>query len=66
VKKLVDLAVQTYGRIDVMLNNAGLMPHSPPRDRHPRQHALSVLGTEQSRDRGADAEVSEGEGLGLT
>lgn len=22
-------AVQTYGRIDVMLNNAGLMPHSP-------------------------------------
>ncbi len=29
VKKLVDLAVQTYGRIDVMLNNAGLMPHSP-------------------------------------
>jgi NADP-dependent 3-hydroxy acid dehydrogenase YdfG len=29
VKKLVDTAVQTYGRIDVMLNNAGLMPHSP-------------------------------------
>jgi NADP-dependent 3-hydroxy acid dehydrogenase YdfG len=29
VKKLVDEAVQTYGRIDVMLNNAGLMPHSP-------------------------------------
>jgi NADP-dependent 3-hydroxy acid dehydrogenase YdfG len=29
VKKLVDVAVQTYGRIDVMLNNAGLMPHSP-------------------------------------
>ena len=29
VKKLVDAAVQTYGRIDVMLNNAGLMPHSP-------------------------------------
>src|SRR4030095_2010940 len=29
VKKLVDTAVQTYRRIDVMLNNAGLMPHSP-------------------------------------
>ena len=24
-----DAAVQTYGRIDVMINNAGLMPHSP-------------------------------------
>jgi NADP-dependent 3-hydroxy acid dehydrogenase YdfG len=29
VKALVDTSVQTYGRIDVMLNNAGLMPHSP-------------------------------------
>lgn len=29
VKQLVDTAVQTYGRIDVMINNAGLMPHSP-------------------------------------
>jgi NADP-dependent 3-hydroxy acid dehydrogenase YdfG len=29
VKRLVDTAVQSYGRIDVMLNNAGLMPHSP-------------------------------------
>src|SRR2546425_5117825 len=29
VKRLVDAAVQSYGRIDVMLNNAGLMPHSP-------------------------------------
>src|SRR5437660_1318094 len=29
VKTLVDSAVQTYGRIDVILNNAGLMPHSP-------------------------------------
>ena len=28
VNKLVDAAVQTYGRIDVMLNNAGLMPQS--------------------------------------
>jgi NADP-dependent 3-hydroxy acid dehydrogenase YdfG len=26
---LVDGAVQTYGRIDVMINNAGLMPQSP-------------------------------------
>jgi len=29
VNALVATAVQTYGRIDVMLNNAGLMPHSP-------------------------------------
>ena len=29
VKHLVDSAVQTYGRVDVILNNAGLMPHSP-------------------------------------
>jgi NADP-dependent 3-hydroxy acid dehydrogenase YdfG len=29
VKALVDTAVQTYGRIDVMLNNAGLMPQAP-------------------------------------
>ena len=29
VKSLVDAAVQKYGRVDVMINNAGLMPHSP-------------------------------------
>jgi NADP-dependent 3-hydroxy acid dehydrogenase YdfG len=29
VKALVDAAVTQYGRVDVMLNNAGLMPHSP-------------------------------------
>lgn len=29
VKRLVDTAVQTFGRIDVMINNAGLMPNSP-------------------------------------
>lgn len=29
VKRLVDAAVQAYGRIDVMINNAGLMLHSP-------------------------------------
>jgi NADP-dependent 3-hydroxy acid dehydrogenase YdfG len=29
VKGLVDAAVQAFGRIDVMINNAGLMPHSP-------------------------------------
>lgn len=29
VKHLVDHAVAMHGRIDVMINNAGLMPHSP-------------------------------------
>ncbi len=29
VKALVDTAAQKFGRIDVMINNAGLMPHSP-------------------------------------
>jgi NADP-dependent 3-hydroxy acid dehydrogenase YdfG len=29
VQSLVDSAVKTYGRIDVMINNAGLMPQSP-------------------------------------
>ena len=29
VKALVDRAIALYGRIDVILNNAGLMPHSP-------------------------------------
>jgi NADP-dependent 3-hydroxy acid dehydrogenase YdfG len=29
VKKLVDAAVRQFGRIDVMINNARLMPHSP-------------------------------------
>jgi NADP-dependent 3-hydroxy acid dehydrogenase YdfG len=29
VQRLVDSAVQAFGRIDVMINNAGLMPHSP-------------------------------------
>ncbi|PKU24795.1 SDR family oxidoreductase [Telmatospirillum siberiense] len=29
VKHLVDHAVQIHGRIDVIINNAGLMPHSP-------------------------------------
>jgi NADP-dependent 3-hydroxy acid dehydrogenase YdfG len=28
VKRLVDTAVKTFGRIDVMINNAGLMPQS--------------------------------------
>jgi NADP-dependent 3-hydroxy acid dehydrogenase YdfG len=29
VQRLVDEAVQAYGRVDVIINNAGLMPHSP-------------------------------------
>lgn len=29
VRRLVDHAVDRHGRIDVILNNAGLMPHSP-------------------------------------
>ena len=29
VQRLVDHAVKTHGRIDVIINNAGVMPHSP-------------------------------------
>jgi NADP-dependent 3-hydroxy acid dehydrogenase YdfG len=29
VQRLVDAAIERFSRVDVMLNNAGLMPHSP-------------------------------------
>ena len=29
VQRLADIAMQNYGRIDVLINNAGLMPQSP-------------------------------------
>ena len=29
MKKLAETAIQKFGRIDVLLNNAGLMPQSP-------------------------------------
>jgi NADP-dependent 3-hydroxy acid dehydrogenase YdfG len=29
VKRLVDEAVDAYGRADAIINNAGIMPHSP-------------------------------------
>lgn len=29
VQRLVDAAIGRFGRVDVMINNAGLMPHSP-------------------------------------
>lgn len=29
VRRLVDHAIKTHGRIDAIINNAGLMPHSP-------------------------------------
>ena len=29
MKRLVDEAVKTFSRIDVIIDNAGLMPHSP-------------------------------------
>src|SRR5262249_61053487 len=36
VKRLVDAAVQAFGRIDVIINNAGLMPQALP-ERPPRE-----------------------------
>lgn len=33
VEKLVKLAVDTFGRIDVLINSVGIMPHSPLKDK---------------------------------
>ncbi|WP_288227951.1 SDR family oxidoreductase [uncultured Enterococcus sp.] len=33
VEALVQLAVDTFGRVDVLINSAGIMPHSPLKDK---------------------------------
>jgi len=43
VQVLVDAAVERYGRVDVLLNNAGLMAHSPLERRKIDVHIKGVL-----------------------
>ena len=49
VQALVDAAVEKHGRIDVILNNAGVMPHSPLERRHPSPATGSVRGARCTR-----------------
>jgi NADP-dependent 3-hydroxy acid dehydrogenase YdfG len=48
VKKVVDLAMDTYGRIDVLYNNAGIMPTAPivegRRDEWQKMLDINVMG----------------------
>ena len=48
VKKVVDLAMDTYGRIDVLYNNAGIMPTAPivegRRDEWKKMLDINVMG----------------------
>jgi hypothetical protein len=65
VKRLVDAAAQTYGRIDVMINNAGLMPQAPIErlkiDEWERMIDVNIKGVLYGIARGAAAyETAEG------
>lgn len=48
VKKVVDLAMDTYGRIDVLYNNAGIMPTAPivegRRDEWQQMLDINIMG----------------------
>ena len=48
VKKVVDLAVETYGHVDVLFNNAGIMPTAPlvegRRDEWKKMLDINIMG----------------------